>query len=136
MGGIVEALNAALHSGFIQKRFISGRDADGGVDVDAPRKLLRKQWCRSRCRRLCASRPPCSCPLPLLRTAALGRSCQPTTEPPSQQYKQWLQRWYLHLGYEHRETLMLRFEPDEVHEMYACLRQLVPCKYILFDKRL
>ena len=54
-------------------------------------------------------------------------------EPP---YKQWLQQWYRRLGYEHRETLMLQFEPDEINAMYACLKQKVPCKYILFDKRL
>ena len=55
----------------------------------------------------------------------MGILCPAAEEPP---YKQWLQRWYLRLGYEHRETLPLRFEPDEVHEMYACLRQKVPCK--------
>ena len=55
----------------------------------------------------------------------MGILCPAADEPP---YKQWLQRWYLRLGYEHRETLALRFEPDEVHEMYDCLRQKVPCK--------
>ena len=64
----------------------------------------------------------------------MGILCPAAAPEPA--YKQWLQRWYLRLGYEHRETLTLRFEPDEVHEMYACLRQKVPCKYILFDKRL
>ena len=63
----------------------------------------------------------------------MGILCPAADEPP---YKQWLQRWYLRLGYEHRNTLMLRFEPDEINEMYSCLKQLVPCKYILFDKRL
>lgn len=63
----------------------------------------------------------------------MGILCPAAEEP---MYKQWLQRWYLAQGYEHRETLSLRFEPDEVHEMYECLRQKVPCKYILFDKRL
>ena len=33
------------------------------------------------------------------------------------EYKKWLARWYLRLGYEYRETLFLRFEPDEVNEM-------------------
>jgi hypothetical protein len=30
------------------------------------------------------------------------------------EYKKKLAQWYLRQGYEHRETLMLRFEPDEV----------------------
>jgi SAM-dependent methyltransferase len=51
-------------------------------------------------------------------------------------YKQWLQRWYLKLGYEHRETLYLRFKPDEIREMYSYLGQVAPCKYILYDKAL
>ena len=56
------------------------------------------------------------------------------------------QRWYLKLGYDHLETLELGFKPpaspgkqneeDQLHEMYACLRQLVPCKAILMDKAL
>ena len=44
----------------------------------------------------------------------MGILC-PAAEEPA--YKRWLCEWYLRLGYEHRETLMLRFEPDEVNEV-------------------
>lgn len=63
----------------------------------------------------------------------LGILCPADHEP---EYKQWLFNWYLKLGYEHRETIYLRFEPDEIREMYSYLGQVVPCKYILFDKAL
>jgi len=59
-------------------------------------------------------------------------------------YKTWLQTNYRGLGYTHRSTLALGFEVDgegrvvvdEVHEIYKVLQQLVPCKAILFNKRL
>jgi len=59
-------------------------------------------------------------------------------------YKTWLRTYYRGLGYTHRSTLALGFEVDgegkvvvdEVHEMYEVLHQLVPCKAVLFDKRL
>lgn len=63
----------------------------------------------------------------------LGILCPADEEP---EYKQWLQNWYLKIGYEHRETLYLRFQPDEIREMYSYLGQVVPCKYILYDKTL
>ena len=64
----------------------------------------------------------------------LGILCPDVNVEDEPEYKQWLQRWYLQLGYEHRETIKLQFRPDEVSEMYSYLAQLNPCKYILFDK--
>lgn len=69
----------------------------------------------------------------LMQLGILCPDDEPDAEP---EYKKWLQRWYLKLGYEHRETITLRFRPDEVKEMYSYLGQLNPCKYILFDKAL
>lgn len=59
-------------------------------------------------------------------------------------YKQWLQSYYLGLGYEYKGTTYLRFQQDdqgmvtedELHEMYDPLHQLVPCKAIVMDKML
>ena len=73
---------------------------------------------------------------PLLRHSDLMQMGILSLAEDEPEYKKWLARWYLRLGYEHRETLTLRFEPDEVSEMYSYLKQRVPCKYVLFDKRL
>ena len=71
----------------------------------------------------------------------------PAVEPQDEPaYKQWLQAFYLKLGYDHLPAINLGFEPplregehnrvDQLNDMYACLRQLVPCKAILMDKPL
>lgn len=60
------------------------------------------------------------------------------------EYKQWLQTYYLGLGYQHKASPHLRFQRgeqgkvvvDELNDMYAPLHQLVPCKVITFDKML
>ena len=43
---------------------------------------------------------------------------------------------YRRLGYDLRAYVPLRFQPDELTEMYACLQQVVPCKAIVMDKKL
>ena len=67
--------------------------------------------------------------------------CPADHEP---EYKQWLQSYYLRLGYEHKACPRLRFQKDErgvviedqLHEMYDPLHQLVQCKAIIMDKML
>ena len=66
----------------------------------------------------------------------------PQEDEPS--YKKWLRKYYLKLGYEYHSTIGLDFIKDkngivirdEVHEMYASLRQITKCKAILFQKKL
>ena len=63
---------------------------------------------------------------------------------PEPAYKEWLQAYYVSLGYDHTTTLYLDFETDEkgnvivdqLHAMYEPLHQLVQCKAIMFDKHL
>ena len=72
----------------------------------------------------------------------LGIMCPVVGEEP--EYKKWLQKYYLGLGYEHLSTLELAFEKDaqgrvvvdQLHDMYEPLHQPVQCKAILFDKLL
>lgn len=72
----------------------------------------------------------------------LGIMCP--AQGPEPEYKQWLQQYYMGLGYEHHSTIYLEFEKDkegnvvvdQLHDMYEPLRQLVQCKAILFDKKL
>jgi SAM-dependent methyltransferase len=72
----------------------------------------------------------------------LGIMCP--AQGPEPEYKQWLQQYYMGLGYELHSTVYLEFEKDEegnvvvdqLHDMYEPLRQLVQCKAILFDKKL
>ena len=76
-----------------------------------------------------------------LGTNAIAILCPADHEP---EYKQWLQSYYLGLGYEHKASPHLRFQQDEhgqvvqdeLHKMYAMLRQLVQCKAIIMDKML
>ena len=79
-------------------------------------------------------------------TMLLGVMCPNVPASSEPKYKQWLQNWYLKLGYDHSTTIELGFAPpratgehneiDQLNDMYACLRQLVPCKAILMDKAL
>jgi SAM-dependent methyltransferase len=72
----------------------------------------------------------------------LGIMCP--AQGPEPEYKQWLQQYYMGLGYEHHSTIYLEFEKDQegnvmvdqLHDMYEPLRQLVQCRAILFDKKL
>ena len=67
--------------------------------------------------------------------------CPAEYEP---EYKQWLQTYYLGLGYEHKTTQYLRFQKDEqgnvvedeLHELYDPLHQLVAFKAIIMEKML
>ena len=79
-------------------------------------------------------------------TMLLGVMCPNVSPELEPEYKKWLQNWYLKLGYDHSSTIELEFAPpmnadehnevDQLNDMYACLRQLVPCKAILMDKTL
>ena len=72
----------------------------------------------------------------------LGIMCP--AQGPEPEYKQWLQQYYMGLGYELHSTIYLEFEKDDagnvvvdqLHDMYEPLRQFVQCKAILFDKKL
>ena len=76
----------------------------------------------------------------------LGVMCPAVAPEHEPEYKVWLQRYYLRLGYDRLPHMELAFKPprgegqhnerDELNEMYSCLRQLVPCKAILMDKAL
>jgi hypothetical protein len=66
--------------------------------------------------------------------------CPAEYEP---EYKQWLQTYYLKLGYEHKRVQYLGFSQeeetgkvtyDELNELYDPLHQLVACKAIIMDK--
>ena len=124
-------------------RHRSGRGV-GAMLVRAAEAHCRSEGCgASACTQTRPYLLPC-CPdifllffaFPLLRHSDLMQMGILSLAEDEPEYKKWLARWYLRLGYEHRETLTLRFEPDEVSEMYSYLKQRVPCKYVLFDKRL